>query len=114
MNLSLLANSWFALVIAILFGVFGTISMKLSHGLQFRKPLYALTLFYTISFIALTFAIKTIPLSVVYAVWSGVGTMLVAAIGMLFFHESVSFRKIIFLSLIIVGVLGVHLGDSLT
>lgn len=114
MKISLLADSWISLAIAIVFGVLGTISMKLSHGLQKVKPTIYLAIFYTISFIALTFAMKHIELSVVYAVWSGVGTVLVATIGIFYFHESVSLRKIIFLALIVIGVIGIHLSDGLS
>ncbi len=114
MKISLLTDSWICLAIAIIFGVLGTISMKLSHGLQKLKPAIWLAIFYSISFVALTFAMKHIELSVVYAVWSGVGTVLVATIGIIHFHESISIKKIIFLALIILGVIGVHLSDGFT
>lgn len=114
MNLSLIADSWISLSIAIVFGVLGTISMKLSHGLQKLKPALFTALFYTISFIALTFAMKYLDLSVVYAVWSGVGTLLVASIGILYFNESISIKKVIFLLLIVIGVIGIHLNNGLS
>jgi small multidrug resistance pump len=114
MKMSLITDSWISLGIAIIFGVLGTMSMKLSHGLQYRKPIICLIFFYTISFIALTFAMKYIQLSVVYAVWSGVGMVLVATIGIIHFHESISIRKIVFLTLIIIGVIGIHLSDGLS
>lgn len=100
--------SWIALAIAILFGVCGTFSMKLSHGLQKLRPTIYVAIFYIISFIALTFAMKHIDLSVVYAVWSGIGTFLIAMIGIFYFNESASFKKILFLLLIIIGVIGIH------
>src|SRR3990167_7656408 len=100
-----MTNSWFSLIVAILFGVMGTISMKLSHGLHTKKFVFAMSIFYMVSFVALTFAMKHIELSVVYAVWSGVGTVLVAGIGILYFNESISLQKIIFLALIVIGVI---------
>lgn len=108
MMMSPLTDGWISLIIAIVFGVLGTFAMKLSHGLQHVKPTLLLIIFYLISFIALTFAMNHIELSIVYAVWSGVGTLLMAAIGVLHFHESLSLKKIIFLILIIIGVIGVH------
>lgn len=110
MSLSIATNSWFALLVAIVFGVFGTICMKLSHGLTYKKAILSLSVFYSISFIALTFAMKTIELSIVYAVWSGIGTVLVYAISVVYFNEAISFKKIIFLTLIVFGVIGMHLG----
>jgi small multidrug resistance pump len=112
MKLSLLADSWISLLIAIIFGVGGTICMKLSHGLTQAKYVAYLCIFYAISFVALTFAMQYIELSVVYAVWSGVGTVLVATIGIMYFNESVSTRKILFLALIVLGIIGIHLSDS--
>lgn len=108
MTPSIATESWIALSIAILFGVLGTLSIKISHGLSKLKPIICICIFYVISFVALTFAIKHIELSVVYAVWSGVGTLLMAAIGMIYFSESVSLKKIVFLLLIIVGIIGIH------
>lgn len=113
MNLLLAMESWISLTMAILFGVLGTTAMKLSHGLQIHKYSAMLIISYAISFIALTFAVKHIPLSVVYAVWSGIGTILVAAIGIVYFHESLSFKKIIYLVLILLGVIGMHLSDGI-
>ncbi len=109
MNLSIATNGWFSLFIAIIFGVMGTICMKLSHGLTYKKAVLSLSVFYSVSFIALTFAMKTIELSIVYAVWSGVGTVLVYAISVAYFNEAISTKRIIFLTLIVMGVIGMHL-----
>jgi small multidrug resistance pump len=105
-------SSWWSLLIAILFGVLGTISMKLSYGLQKLKPSICLTIFYAISFIALTLALRGIPISIVYAIWSGIGTILVAIIGVFLFGESVSLKKIISLLLIVAGVVGINLTNA--
>jgi small multidrug resistance pump len=105
----IVTNSWVFLSVAIFFGVLGTVCMKLSHGLQKLKPSVCLAIFYFISFVALTLALQGIDLSIVYAVWSGIGTILVAIIGVVIFNESVSMRKIIALLLIVIGVLGIHL-----
>ena len=113
MSLSTIIECWISLAVAIVFGVLGTISMKISHGLEYVKPAICLAIFYTISFVALTFAMKYIQLSVVYAVWSGVGTVLVTAVGVFYFNESVSIRKLCFLMLIIIGVIGIHLSDGI-
>lgn len=105
-------ESWFYLLIAIFFGVLGTVSMKLSHGLKKWRPSVSLIFFYFISFIALTLAIQGIDMSIVYAVWSGVGTVLVAIIGVLVFKESVSIRKLLSLTLVVLGVIGIHLNNA--
>lgn len=105
------SSSWMYLIIAIPFGVLGTVSMKLSHGFKKWKPSLFLSIFYIISFVAMTLAIQGIDISIVYAIWSGVGTIFVAIIGVLVFEESVSFRKVASLMLIVIGVIGMHLGN---
>ena len=109
----MISDSWLYLLVAIPFGVLGTISMKLSHGLKKWKPSVCLFVFYLISFIALTLAIQGIDVSIVYAIWSGIGTILVGIIGVLIFEESVSLKKALSLFLIVIGVIGMHLANVL-
>jgi len=104
--------SWFYLVAAILFGVFGTLCLKLSGGLQKWKPTLSLSIFYLISFVALTLALQGIDMSIVYAMWSGVGTILIAIVSHFVFDEAMSLLKVISLLLIVVGVLGIHLTNA--
>ena len=113
MMTSVAVQGWFSLAIAILFGVSGTVFMKLSHGLRYVRSTLLCGLSYLISFAAMTLAVKVIQLSVVYAVWSGVGTILVSLIGILFFNEHLSHRKVLFLLLIVMGVIGIHLSDTI-
>jgi small multidrug resistance pump len=105
-------NSGWYLLVAIPFGVSGTVSMKLSQGLQKWKPSLCVILCYLISFMGLTLAIQGMDMSIVYAIWSGIGTLLVAVIGMLAFNESILARKIFSLGLIIIGVVGIHLANA--
>ena len=69
-------------------------------------------MFYAASFAALTLALKKIEVSVAYAVWSGVGTTLIAGIGILYFGEAVSARKLVSILLIVVGVVGLNLSGA--
>jgi small multidrug resistance pump len=108
-----ISSSWLFLLIAIPFGVLGTVSMKLSHGLKKWKPSVCLIIFYCISFVALTLALQGIDVSIVYAIWSGLGTILIAIIGVLVFDESVSLKKLMSLGLIVIGMIGIHLANVL-
>lgn len=101
---------WFFLTSAILLEVAGTTSMKLSEGFTKLVPSVLLFLCYAASFVALTFALKKIELSVAYTVWAGAGTALIAAIGIVYFREVVTGLKLISILLIIVGVVGLTLG----
>jgi small multidrug resistance pump len=68
--------------------------------------------FYLLSLGALTFALKKIDVSIAYAVWAGIGVALIATIGVVYFKEPVTALKFASLSLIIVGVIGLHLSGS--
>ena len=104
--------TWLFLALAILLEVAGTTCMKLSDGFTKMVPSILLFVFYTLSFGMLTLALKRIDVSVAYAVWSGVGTALIATIGVLWFKEPMTALKLISLALIIVGVVGLNLGGG--
>ena len=98
------------LLLAILLEVAGTVSMKFSDGFKYMTPSILIFVFYTLSFIFLTLTLKRLEVSLVYAVWSGLGTLLIALIGIFFFHEPASIIKVASLGFIIVGVIGLKLG----
>jgi small multidrug resistance pump len=101
---------WLYLTIAILLEVAGTTSMKLSHGFTRMLPSVLIFVFYCASFVALTFALKKIDVSIAYAIWSGVGTAAIAVIGIAWFREPATAVKFASISLIIIGVVGLNLG----
>jgi small multidrug resistance pump len=103
---------WIYLVLAILLEVTGTTCMKLSEGFTKILPSILLFVFYILSFVMLTLALRKIDVSVAYAVWSGVGTALIATIGVLWFKEPATALKLISLGLIIVGVVGLNLSGG--
>ena len=104
--------SWFFLALAILFEVAGTISLKLSEGFARLLPSILIFVFYGISFSFTTLALKKLDLSVVYAIWSGLGTALVVIVGILYFKEQVTLIKILSICLIVFGVIGLNLGGG--
>ncbi len=103
---------WILLVLAILLEVAGTTNMKLSEGFSKLVPSVLVLFFYALSIIALTFAVNRLDVSVAYAVWSGMGTALVAVIGLWYFQESLTSIKVVALGLIIVGVVMLHLASE--
>jgi small multidrug resistance pump len=104
--------TWLYLVLAILLEVSGTTCMKLSEGFTKMVPSILLAVFYTLSLGMLTLALKKIDVSVAYAIWSGVGTALIATIGVLWFKEPATALKLISLGLIIIGVVGLNLSGG--
>jgi len=97
------------LLLAVCLEVAGTTCMKLSQGFTRPLPSVLLFLFYGLSFICLTFVLRRVEISVTYALWSALGTILVAIVGIGFFHETITPQKIISLLLIIAGVVGLRL-----
>ena len=112
MNYDLKIISWVLLIIAIFLEVSGTISMKFSDGFTKLVPVIAMLIFYACGLSLLALTLRTIDISVAYAVWSGLGTAIIAIFGMLWFKEAVTLVKIISILLIIVGVIGLNLGGS--
>lgn len=102
-------QSWLYLICAIVFEVAGTSSMKLSEGFTRLVPSVLIFVFYAISFVALTLALKKIDVSIAYAIWSGIGTILIAVIGFIYFNEPVTAVKMASIGLIIAGVVGLNL-----
>jgi small multidrug resistance pump len=105
--------AWVYLVIAIGLEVSGTTSMKLSNG--FSRPIFAMlmVIFYVASFTCLTLALKQLSVSTAYAIWSGMGTALIAIIGLVVFRESFNVAKVLSILMIIAGVVGLNLSDRL-
>jgi small multidrug resistance pump len=104
--------SWLYLVLAIVLEVSGTTSMKLSQGFTKVWPSVLMFLFYGLSLGALTLALKNIDVSVAYAVWSGLGTALIASVGVLWLKEPLNTLKVVSLMLIIIGVIGLNLSGG--
>jgi len=102
-------NPWVSLAVAIGLEVVGTTMLKLSDG--FSNVLYGVgsLALYGVSFYFLAGALKVVPVGVAYAIWSGLGTMLVVIVGLTFFGETLSVAKTACFALIITGCVGLNL-----
>ena len=100
---------WFLLALAIILEVAGTTCMKLSGGFKEILPTVLVFVFYGLSFTAFIYSLKTIDLSITYAIWAGVGLALIAAIGILYFKEPLTVQRMVFIGLILIGVVGLSL-----
>ncbi|MFB6367471.1 DMT family transporter [Paenibacillus elgii] len=97
-------KSYIALAIAIIAEVFGTTMLKMSQGFTQLFPSIGLIIGLGLSFYTLSLALKSIPLGMAYAIWSGVGTALTALIGILFWGDPFSIITILSIVIIIGGV----------
>lgn len=105
--------SWLYLLGAIVFEVVATTNIKLSSGFTKLIPSIVVVIGYVLSFWLISLAIKTIPLTIAYPVWAGLGTALVVVSGLLVFHESLTPLKIIGIMVVVTGIVilnlnGVH------
>ncbi len=100
--------AWVYLLLAILFEVTGTTAMKLADGFQNLIPTVVVFVCYGISIAFLTVAVRTIDISVAYAIWSAIGMVIISAIGIFWFNESATLWKIISIGIIIIGVVSLQ------
>jgi small multidrug resistance pump len=89
---------------AVVFEVAGTLLLPLSNSFTKILPSAALTVCCLISFYFLSFAIKIIPIAIVYATWAGLGVFLVAFLSYVFFGQVLQWQAITGLLFIVVGV----------
>jgi small multidrug resistance pump len=103
---------WMFLALSIVTEVAGTTSIKLSEG--FSKPGFTalIFIFYGVSFYFFSLTIKRMDLGTAYAIWAGLGTALIALIGVVYFRDGLDMIKVISLMAIIAGVVGLNLSGS--
>ena len=105
-------HAWTYLWIAIVLEVAGTTCMKFSEGFTRLLPSVLIFVFYAGAFTALTLALKRLDVGLVYAIWAGVGTVLIAIIGVLFFREPVTLLRVSSIGLIVLGVVGLSMAGE--
>jgi len=103
---------WLALAAAIVFEVSGTISMKVAAASNGWLPWTLVFVLYGLSFVLLIQALKAIEVGIAYAIWAGIGTVLIATIGILWFSEALNWGKSISIALIVAGVVGLNLSGA--
>jgi quaternary ammonium compound-resistance protein SugE len=100
---------WIYLVLAGLFECGWAIGLKYTDGFTKLIPSIFTVLAMAVSFWLLSVAMKTIPIGTAYAVWTGIGAVAIAILGMILFGESRDIIRIICLFLIISGIVGLKL-----
>lgn len=96
--------------VAIAVEVLATSMLKTTEGFTRVLPTLACLAGYAVSFALVAQVVQRMPVGVVYAVWSGVGTAAVAGIGVAFLGESLNAVKAVGLVLVIIGVVALNLG----
>ena len=104
--------SWLILFFAIVFEVAGTLTLKFTEGMTRLWPTVLMFVFYLISLFGLSTAVSKIPVGTAYAVWSGLGTLMVAVLGVVWLKEQVTLLRSASMLLIVIGVAGLYLTGS--
>lgn len=93
------------LLIAIVAEVLGTSALKASEGFTKLYPSLLVVGSYSVAFYCMSLSLKTMPVGIVYAVWAGMGIVLIALIGWLVFGQKLDLPAILGLTLIVAGVI---------
>jgi quaternary ammonium compound-resistance protein SugE len=102
--------AWLYLLIAGIFEIFWAVGIKYCDGLKITLPLVLVIISMGLSIIFLGLATKTIPMSIAYAVWTGIGIVGVFAYGLLILKDPISTNSIVFVGMILIGIIGLKLG----
>ena len=94
---------------AVLSEVTATTALKFSEGFTKVVPSLIVVAGYGLSFYLLSLSLKTIPIGTAYALWSGIGIVLMVIIGMLLWHEQMDWARSIGIMLILIGILVINL-----
>ena len=100
---------WLFLSVAIVAEVVGTSFLKASAGFTKPLPVVAVVLGYGLSFYFLSLTLETLPVGIAYAVWSGVGLVLITAVAWVAFGQTLDLPAVIGMGLILAGVLILNL-----
>jgi len=100
---------WIYLIVAIFGEVMGTSSLKMTEGFTKLTPSIIVIIGYSIAFYFLSLALKYIPLGIAYAIWCGIGIILVTLIGWFFYKQALDVPAITGIVLIAAGVLVINL-----
>lgn len=97
-------NSWWFLAIAIFSEVIATSALKSSEGFTRLIPSVIVVIGYAAAFYFLSFTLKSIPVGIAYAVWSGLGTVLITLIAWVLHGQKLDLWGFVGISLIVAGV----------
>jgi small multidrug resistance pump len=96
--------NWLYLTIAIISEVIATSALKAAEGFTRWQPSVVVIIGYALAFYFLSLTLRTMPIGIIYAIWSGAGIALITLIGWIFFKQSLDMPAMIGIALIIAGV----------
>ena len=101
--------AWFVLIVSGLLEAGWALSLKATDGFSRLWPTVLFAVLLAASMGGLAYALRSLPVGLAYAVWTGIGASVTAVVGMVWLSEAVSVGKIVSLVLIVAGIVGLHL-----
>ena len=101
--------AWICLVLAGCFEVVGVIGMNKVTERKCFSSFAVLIVGFLLSFGLLSLALRTLPLGMSYAIWTGIGSVGATLVGMIFYGDSRSMKRILLIALVIVSIAGLKL-----
>lgn len=107
-------NHWFYLATAIVTEVIATSALKASEAFSKPLPSVVVVIGYLVSFYFLSLTLKTIPVGIAYAIWSGVGIVLISLVAWTLYGQKLDLPALIGMGMIMAGVMVINLFSSTT
>ncbi|MCD5322244.1 MULTISPECIES: DMT family transporter [Pontibacillus] len=98
--------AWIQLIFAGIAEVSGVTFLKMTDGFKKKGYVFLMLVAGVINFYLLSKAIETLPIGTAYGVWTGIGSIGTVVIGMIFFRESKEWLRLLFISMIVIGIVG--------
>ena len=102
-------NHWLAITIAIIAEVTATTALKASHEFTRFWPSLLVVIGYATAFYFMTISLRVLPVGIMYAIWSGVGIVLISLLGWLVYRQTLDLPAVLGMGLIITGVMVINL-----
>jgi len=107
-------NAWMILGLAIVAEVIGTTALKASDNFTRLAPSLIVVVGYGVAFYCLSLVLKSVPVGIAYAVWSGLGIVLITAVAWLLYGQRIDLAGLIGMGLIIAGVVVLNVFSKAT
>lgn len=107
-------NAWLALGVAIVAEVVGTTALKASENFTRLVPSLIVVAGYGVAFYCLSLVLKSVPVGIAYAVWSGLGIVLITAVAWLVYGQRIDLAGVIGMGLIIAGLVVLNVFSKAT
>lgn len=105
-------TAWIYLILAGIFEVAFASTLKLTENFTKLYPTLAFLVFASLSFYLLTKAVETIPIGTAYVIWTGIGAVGTVLIGIFFYSEPASFLRLLFISTLVISIIGLKVVSS--